>query len=410
MIRIASASASVSARRLLTSTLSSSSSSSSPHAAAAAAAVTRTFASNSSSVAVIATSASTTIPDVPATSAVAVDTTIDKLFQDQQVSNTVSDALAVGTWDPTWYNVADQAVHGIQFFRETVGVGYAEAIVGTTILVRVALFPLFVKLQRNSARMAHMQPEMKALKTQLDAAGSNVDQDTQVKYGLQMRALFQKYDCNPLSSLVAPLVQMPVFMGMFFGLRKMPEYFSSDLSQEGLFWFTDLTIADPYYILPVVSAMTMLASVEMNKEQMMATNPDQGKIMVNVFRAMSIVMVPAIANFPASLNLYWFINNSITAGQAGLFKTKGIRKMLNIWEMPKPVPGMPQSQTIVQTITDAVQRKPSEADVMKDHNEAVDNKKKMEQLMATTSTSTSTTGNAARRGRKRFRQRVMKKR
>jgi YidC/Oxa1 family membrane protein insertase len=327
----------------------------------------------------------------------AVDDTLDKLFIEQEVSNAVADAMSLSTWDPIWYNVADNAIHTVNAFRDFSGLGYGEAVVGVTVLVRLGLFPLFVKLQRNSARMAHMQPEMRTLKAKLDAMGDNADQETQIKYGLQMRALFKKYECNPFSSLVAPMVQIPVFMGMFFGLRKMPDFFGADLSKEGLFWFSDLTVCDPFYILPVLSATTMLASVELNKDQMLATNPAQGQIMVNVFRAMSIVMVPAIANFPALLNLYWLTNNSITALQATAFRNASIRKALNIWEMPKPVPGMPQPQGIMETIQNTVQRKPSEAEKIKDHNEAVDNKKKVA-AMTMGSNSGGTT-----RGRKKFR-------
>ena len=127
----------------------------------------------------------------------------------------------------------------------------------------------------------------------------------------------------------------------------------------------------------------------------MAQNPQQGAIMVNVFRALSLVMVPAIANFPASLNLYWCCNNTVTALQASLFRTPAVRKALGIWEMPKPVPGMPAADGIVETIQKAVQRKPSEAELMKDHNDAIETKKLAEAMTTTTKTKP--------KGRKKFR-------
>ena len=324
-----------------------------------------------------ATNVSTTQTEAISALPTSLDDTLDKIFQEQEIANAAADIVAQETWNPVWYNIADQAVHGINAVRDLSGLGYGESIIAATLVVRIALFPLFVKLQRNSARMAHMQPEMQALKKKMDAMGSNVDQETQVKFGLQMRALFKKYDCNPLSSLVAPIVQIPVFMGMFFGLRKMPEYFGPEMSVEGLLWFHDLTAFDPYYVLPVASAITMLASIELNKAQMVATNPGQGQLMLNIFRSMSIVMVPAIAAFPASLNLYWLVNNTFTAIQAGLFQNKKVRKALGIWEMPKPVPGMPIPKGIMQTIEDAVHRKPTEGELIKTHNEKVENKKKI---------------------------------
>jgi len=329
-----------------------------------------------------------------------INYTIDKLFMDQEVANTAEDAIASTVWDPTWYNVADQAIEGINMFRDVTGMGYGVAIVGSTLTIRLVMFPLFVKLQQNTARLAHMQPEMLVLRAKLESLGDNVDQDTQVKYGLQMKGLFKKYGCNPLTSILPPLIQMPIFMGMFFGLRKMQDFdnFSGGLSNEGLFWFQDLTTYDPLYILPVVSACTMLASVEMNKDAMMANNPTQGLIMINVFRAMAVIMVPMVCQFTAALNLYWVCNNTVTALQAGLFRSKAVRKQLGIWEMPKPVPGMPQASNIMDTIKDAVERKPSEKQLIKDHNQNVEIKNR--------TTSMTQPQRGRKKGRRKFRART----
>lgn len=323
----------------------------------------------------IATNATTPVDAV--VSAATVDQTLENLFKDQEASNAVADAIVNTTWDPHWYNVADCAVTTINAFRDVSGLGYGESIVGVTLLLRFGLFPLFVKLQRNSSRMAHMQPEMQALKKKLDAMGDRADHETQVKFGRQMSALFKKYDCNPMSSLAGPLIQMPMFMGMFFGLQKMPKFFGSDMTTEGMFWFTDLTTYDPYYALPIFSGLTMLASVEFGKAQMIASNPAQGKIMINAFRALSIVMVPAVASFPAALNLYWVVNNTVTAVQARIFQIASVRKALGIWDMPKPVPGMPQPEGILESIRNTIHHQPTETERIKKHNEAVTNKKKL---------------------------------
>ncbi len=323
----------------------------------------------------IATNAST--PVEAAVSADSVDQTLENLFKDQEASNAIADAVVNATWDPHWYNVADCAVTTINSFRDLSGLGYGESIVGVTLLLRFGLFPLLVKLQRNASRIAHMQPEMQALKKKMDAMGDRADHEAQMKFSRQMSALFKKYDCNPMTSLAGPLIQMPMFMGMFFGLQKMPKFFGPDMANEGLFWFTDLTVYDPYYVLPAVSGLAMLVSVEVGKAQMLASNPAHGKLMINIFRSLSIVMVPAVASFPAALNVYWVVNNTVTAVQAGLFQTPSVRKALGIWEMPKPVPGMPQPEGIVESIRNTIHRKPTESEQIKNHNEAVTNKKKL---------------------------------
>eukprot|EP00540_Astrosyne_radiata_P020841 CAMPEP_0116822868 /NCGR_PEP_ID=MMETSP0418-20121206/513_1 /TAXON_ID=1158023 /ORGANISM="Astrosyne radiata, Strain 13vi08-1A" /LENGTH=318 /DNA_ID=CAMNT_0004451041 /DNA_START=180 /DNA_END=1136 /DNA_ORIENTATION=- len=302
---------------------------------------------------------------------------MDKLFQDQTDAAEAAANVAAASWDPTWYNVADQAVNAINFVHNSTGWSYGLSIVGVTCVIRVFMFPIFVRSQQNSSRMAHMQPEMQALRAKLESLGKNVDQETQIMYGLQMKALFEKYGCNPFRALLLPLFQMPVFTGMFFGLRKMPEYFGQELSNSGLFWFTDLTVPDPYYILSVGSAMTFLVTIELGKEQMMASNPRQGQMVVNIFRGMSLIMIPVISSFPACLNWYWLTNNCITMGQSMAFRNPTIRKQLGIWEPPKPVPGVKQADGIVESLQKAVSPQPSEADKITSHNEAVDAKKKM---------------------------------
>lgn len=301
------------------------------------------------------------------------DDTMDKLFEQQEAT---TEALAT-TWDPTWYNVADQAINAINLVHDNVGLSYGASIIGVTCMIRVLMFPVFVKTQQNSSRMAHMQPEMQALRTKLDALGKNVDKETQARYGLQMKALFEKYQCNPFQAMILPFMQMPVFMGMFFGLRKMPEFFPDELASGGILWFPDLTAADPYYILPVGSALTFLISIEVGKQQMTASNPQQGQIMINVMRVLALGMVPVISDFSAGLNSYWLTNNFITMMQAMAFKNKTIRRALNIWDPPKPVPGIEQPKGIMETLQGVVQKKETEAEKIAAHNEAIENKKKL---------------------------------
>lgn len=315
------------------------------------------------------------------------DDTMNKLFADQEMSNAVIDAATSSTpqgWDPHWYNLADQAIHLINSFHEASGLNYAYSIIGITAIARVFLFPVFVKAQRTQSRMAHMAPELQSIKARIDKLGSDVDRETQLKYGLQMKALFKKYDCNPLAAMALPMVQAPFFMSMFFGLRKMPDFFPEELSTGGIFWFTDLTMTDPYYILPSFSALTFFIMIEMGKGQMMATNPAQGEMMVNIFRGMSIIMFPIAINFPTALLCYWVTNNTITLIQSVMFHNPTIRRKLGIWDPPKPVPGAPAPKGFMESVTEAAEKLQgkavSEEDKIHAHNETVENRKKAAKL------------------------------
>ena len=260
-----------------------------------------------------------------------VDETLDKLFQDSQAqladASSKSDAWFAGgdeaaasaastavSWDPTWYNLSDQAIVAVKTFHDLTGVEYGWSIVGVTVLLRLALFPLMVSSQQTTSRMAHLQPELTLMKARYEALGTPSRQD-QIQFSNQMKSLFAKYKVKPLRGFAAPLVQLPLFMGMFFGLRKMPDIYHDELATGGMFWFPDLTLTDPLYILPLASAGSFLLLIELGKDQMMAQNPAQGKLFVNVFRIMSVAMIPVCINFESAMLCYWTANNVLTLTQ-----------------------------------------------------------------------------------------------
>jgi len=320
------------------------------------------------------------------------------------VGSSTDAASAALVFDPTWWNIADQAIRTVNFVHDITDLPISLSIVGATCAIRVILLPLFVKSQQNTARMAHMQPEMQQLKAEMDKLGPNPDQQTQVKLGMQMRALFQKYDCNPMRALMLPLVQAPMFMGMFFGLRKMPDYFPTELATGGILWFPDLTVTDPYYILPMTSALSFLCMIELGKDQMMASNPQQGQIMMNVFRGMSLMMIPVATTLSSAVLCYWVTNNSISLFQSMAFRQKSVRKMLNIWDPPKPVPGSPATKGIMESVNemvDKVQGKAvTEQQQIQQHNEAIESKKKANMIRTGRHRRTSSTQKVGRRRKK----------
>ena len=292
---------------------------------------------------------------------------------EEAVQNIIREGLP---WEPSWYWPPDMAIDWLNYMAETTGMPYAMCIAGTTLAIRVAVFPLFVTAQRNQSRMAHMKPELDAVKAQIDRLGPKATPEEQMKYGMKMKQLFQKYDCNPLKSLAVPFIQAPVFMSMFFGLRKMPDYFPNELANGGMYWFSDLTAADPYHIMPIASAAMFIGMMEIGKEQMLAGNPQQGPIMLNAFRGLGLIMVPITWNFTSAIFCYWCTNNLVSFGQAVLFKNPAMRKTLGIWDPPLPVPGM-QEKPLMDQIKAQFEKSPEEkeAEKIRLHNEAVDRRK-----------------------------------
>jgi len=302
-----------------------------------------------------------------------------------------SSSSSASSFVATWYYPQDHALQFIEYIHTISGLNYAYTIALVTVTFRALLFPLFVQAQRNTSRMAHMKPEMDILRQRIDKLDP-ADREGQLRFSMEMRKLFDKYQCNPFKALLVPLLQAPIFMSMFFALQKMPLYYEEELSTSGILWFTNLAAPDPYHILPVLSAVSFLAIMELGKEQMMASsvnNPAQGRMMINFLRAVAVIMIPVTLDFSTAIFCYWTTNNTISLIQTGLFRNANVRKGLGIWELPKVIKVPSSADTnkgFVESIQDAIRNSNKKGDVqnikdqIKAHNQAIENKKKAELL------------------------------
>ncbi|KAI9478686.1 MAG: 60Kd inner membrane protein-domain-containing protein [Benjaminiella poitrasii] len=202
-----------------------------------------------------------------------------------------------------------------------------------TVVVRLGLLPLMIKIQRNNAKLMNINPEVTRIMDNLKAAQAEGDTMSVGKYSHEIQTLFKKNDCHPMKSMGLPLIQMPVMISFFLAIRSMAEVPVPGLQDQGVLWFTDLAAKDPYYILPVVSAAGVLAVLEAGTEAG-AANP-QSKGMKNVFRALSVVMIPFTAWMPSGVFIYWVTSNFFSIGQILALKNPTIRSMLNIPKLVK---------------------------------------------------------------------------
>lgn len=140
------------------------------------------------------------------------------------------------------------------------------AIVTATVLVRVALFPLAVRLQANSVRLNNIQPESEKLMSkakEYDQAGNKM---LAAQQKAKLMALYQKHRCNPLKVVILPLMQVPVFISFFIAIRRMATLPVESMKTGGILWFKDLTVADPFYVLPIVACASFLVTMEVRKK------------------------------------------------------------------------------------------------------------------------------------------------
>ena len=170
------------------------------------------------------------------------------------------------------------------------------AIVVLTIIIKILLFPLSARSLKSMARMRSLQPQMERLK-------ELYGEDRQ-KMGQEQMALWKKEKVNPLGGCLPMLLQMPVFISLFWVLSESVEIRHAPW----LLWITDLSSMDPFFILPVIMGISMVA---MQKLQPLPTDPTQAKVM----QYMPIAFTFMCLWFPSGLVLYWTVNNILSIGQ-----------------------------------------------------------------------------------------------
>lgn len=189
------------------------------------------------------------------------------------------------------------------YFHQALGLQWWLAIVLLTILIRTLLFPLTVRQVRSMRAMQELRPEMEKIRSKY--------KDNRQKQQEEQMKLFQENKVNPLGGCLPLLVQMPIIIGIFYVIRKFgggvagaeAEYPS--FTTGGILWFQNLTDHDPLYILPVLSAVTMLASMEITNKAM---EPQQRWLM----RLMPLGITVFLWSFPSGLFVYWITSNVIT--------------------------------------------------------------------------------------------------
>ena len=146
------------------------------------------------------------------------------------------------------------------------------------------------------AKMRKLQPRLKALQ-------ERYGEDRQ-KLSQAMMELYRKEKVNPASGCLPILVQMPVFLALYWVLLESVELRQAPWA----LWIDDLSARDPYFILPLLMGVTMFVQQKLNPAP---PDPVQAKIMM----VLPVVFTVFFAFFPAGLVLYWFVNNLLSIAQ-----------------------------------------------------------------------------------------------
>ncbi|XP_030636756.1 mitochondrial inner membrane protein OXA1L isoform X1 [Chanos chanos] len=237
----------------------------------------------------------------------------------------------------------------LEFMHVTVGMPWWGAIVAGTILARCAVFPVIVKGQREAAKLNNVLPEMTKLTNRMNEAKQSGNKFEFSKAYSDLMLFQKKHDVNPMRGFLVPLVQTPVFISFFIALRKMAYLPVPSLQTGGLWWFTDLTAADPYYVLPLFVTGTMFAILELGAESGV-DNPNL-RAMKTVFRIMPFVILPLTISFPTAVFTYWMTSNLFSLGQVAVLRLPAVRQRLRIPDrISHPASALPPSEGFITSI------------------------------------------------------------
>ncbi len=219
--------------------------------------------------------------------------------KDQNTLETISEGLEL-TVDYGWLWMIAQLIFWVLINIQSVVGNWGWSIVLLTCSVKLLFFPLNQYAFKSMANMRKLQPKMQRLK---DLYG-----DDRQKLSQATMEMYRKEKINPLGSCLPMLIQMPVFIALYWVLSESVEIRHAPF----MGWIVDLSIMDPYFVLPGLMAVTMI--VQQRISPMVFQDPMQEKIM----KMMPIMFAVFFLFFPAGLVLYWLVNNILTIAQQWL--------------------------------------------------------------------------------------------
>ena len=232
---------------------------------------------------------------------VAPGTTIDekaRLFVGPQVEN-VLETIAPGLEllkDYGYLTVIAKPIFWLlQQIHNYVG-NWGWSIVLLTILIKLVFFPLSAASYKSMARMKEVQPRLLKMKDQYKGEPQKLNQ--------AMMEMYRKEKINPLGGCLPVVIQIPVFISLYWVLLSSVEMRNAPW----IGWIHDLSVPDPYYILPIIMAISMYVQTKLNPTP---PDPVQAKVMMYMPLVFSIMFF----FFPAGLVLYWVTNNLLSIAQ-----------------------------------------------------------------------------------------------
>jgi YidC/Oxa1 family membrane protein insertase len=218
-----------------------------------------------------------------------------KLYLGPEITETlkqISPGLDL-TVDYGWLWFISQLLFSIMKSIYNVIGNWGFAIVLVTVFIKLAFYKLSAKSYKSMAGMRNLQPKIQSIRERFG--------DDKAKMSQATMELYRQEKVNPLGGCLPILIQIPVFIALYWVLVESVELRQADF----IFWIHDLASPDPYHVLPIIMGLTMFIQQKLNPAP---PDPMQAKVMM----FLPVVFTILFLNFPVGLVLYWTINNSLS--------------------------------------------------------------------------------------------------
>ncbi|UOF93574.1 MAG: membrane protein insertase YidC [Bordetella sp.] len=222
--------------------------------------------------------------------------------QDQKSLSSVSNGLELVV-DYGFLTIIAKPLFMLMTFLYKILGNWGWTIVFLTILIKFLFFPLASSGYRSMERMKKLSPRINTLKEKY--------KDDKQKFNSAMMEVYRNEKINPLGGCLPMLVQIPVFISLYWVLLASVEMRGAPW----ILWISDLSVRDPLFILPTIMILTMFIQIKLNPKP---PDPIQAKVMM----IMPLLFGGMMFFFPAGLVLYWCVNNALSIAQQWLIVQK----------------------------------------------------------------------------------------
>ena len=168
-------------------------------------------------------------------------------------------------------------------------------------MIRTMVLPFVIKAQKNVTRLNNNMPQMQVLQEKMSDARRRGDMYDSAVLGQEMQKFMKEKNINPFKNIVPIMFQLPFFMSMFLGLRGMANLPLESMMSGGLYWFKDMTVPDPFYVLPALVSATLFLQIRIGADGMSTSG--MGPMVQQGLKVFPVILFFLTMNFPSVRNI-----------------------------------------------------------------------------------------------------------